>query len=25
MREVIAEIEAWKKEGRAVAIATNVK
>jgi len=25
MREVIAEIEAWKKERRAVAIATNVK
>ncbi len=25
MREVISEIEAWKKAGRAVAIATNVK
>lgn len=25
MREVIAEIEAWKKEGRTIAIATNVK
>jgi len=25
MREVIAEIEAWRKEGRSIAIATNVK
>jgi len=25
MREVIAEIEAWRKEGKPVAIATNVK
>jgi xanthine dehydrogenase accessory factor len=25
MREVLVEIEAWQKEGRAVAIATNVK